>query len=313
MVKKYDVVVIGAGPAGMTAAMYASRANLKVALLDRGVYGGQMNNTDKIENYPGFKSIKGPDLAKQMYDSCTQFGAQFVYGDVQKVTVDDQQVKHVMTDSGELVAPVVIIATGSNSRKLGVPGEEKYSGAGVSYCAVCDGAFFKNGNVSVIGGGDSAVEEGLYLANLASQVNLVHRRDALRAEKLLQNRAFKNKKMHFIWNSVVTEVLGNGQKVTGLKIHNRKTNKDTTVPTEGVFVYIGSLPATAPFKDLGITDEKGWIKTDNEMRTRIPGIYAVGDVRGKNLRQVSTSVGDGGIAGQNAFKYVDSLKSKAKA
>lgn len=310
MAKQYDVIVIGAGPAGMTAAMYASRANLKVAMLDRGVFGGQMNNTDKIENYPGFKSIKGPDLAQQMYNSSTQFGAEFVYGDVQKVTVDEQGLKHVITDSGEFVAPALIIATGSNPRKLDVTGEKEYGGAGVSYCAVCDGAFFKKGTVTVVGGGNSAIEEGLYLANIADRVNVIHRRDALRAEKLLQERAFKNKKMHFIWNSVVTEIVGDGKKTTGVKIHNKKTNEDSTVPTDGVFIYVGAVPATTPFKDLGITDEKGWIKTNEEMETSIPGIFAVGDARGKNLRQVTTSVGDGGIAGQNAFTYVDGLKAK---
>lgn len=313
MAEQYDVIVIGAGPAGMTAAMYASRANLRVAMLDRGVYGGQMNNTDKIENYPGFKSIKGPDLAQKMYDSATQFGAKLVYGDVQKVTVDDHSMKHVITDSGELQAPALIIATGSNPRKLQVTGEKEYAGKGVSYCAVCDGAFFKNATVTVVGGGNSAIEEGLYLANIAKQVNVIHRRDALRAEKLLQDRAFKNPKMHFIWNSVVTAINGDGQKVTSVSIHNKKTNEDQKMPTEGVFIYVGAVPATAPFKDLGITDERGWIKTNNQMETNIPGLYAVGDARGKNLRQVTTAVGDGGIAGQNAFNYVDNLKSKVHA
>lgn len=195
--KNYDVVVIGAGPGGMTAALYAARANLKVAMLDRGVYGGQMNNTDDIENYPGFTSIKGPELGEKMYQSATNSGVEFVYGDVQKVTVDDEHLKHVQTDSDELVSKAVIIATGSTNRKLGVPGEEEFSGKGVSYCAVCDGAFFKNRDVSVIGGGDSAISEGLYLANLADKVNVVHHRDKLRAQRVLQDRAFDNKKNGF--------------------------------------------------------------------------------------------------------------------
>lgn len=303
--KNYDVVVIGAGPGGMTAALYAARANLKVAMLDRGVYGGQMNNTDDIENYPGFTSIKGPELGEKMYQSATNSGVEFVYGDVQKVTVDDEHLKHVQTDSDELISKAVIIATGSTNRKLGVPGEEEFSGKGVSYCAVCDGAFFKNRDVSVIGGGDSAISEGLYLANLADKVNVVHHRDKLRAQRVLQDRAFDNKKMDFTWDSDVKEIIGDENQVTGIKVHNKKTDQDEVVPTSGVFIYVGNIPNSQAFTNLRITDEAGWIKTNDEMETIIPGIYAVGDVRQKKLRQITTAVGDGGIAGQNAFEYVE--------
>lgn len=308
MADRYDVIVIGAGPGGMTAALYASRANLKVAMLDRGVYGGQMNNTEGVENYPGFKSILGPDLAEKMYQSSTQFGTDFVYGNVEKVTVDDQGIKHVTTDNSELETPALIIATGSQYRKLGVPGEEQYSGRGVSYCAVCDGAFYRNKNVTTVGGGDSAVEESEYLAKLVNQVNIVHRRDQLRAQKILQDRAFANNKIHFTWNTIVTEIVGNGRKVTGVKTHNKETGKDQLVATDGVFIYIGNVPMTAPFKDLGITDDQGWIITDEMMKTSVPGVFAVGDVREKKLRQITTAVGDGGIAGQEAFNYLESLK-----
>ena len=308
MADKYDVIVIGAGPGGMTAALYASRANLKVAMLDRGVYGGQMNNTAEVENYTGFKSILGPDLAEQMYQSSIQFGADFVYGNVEKVTVDEDGIKHVKTDSGELEAPAIVIATGSQYRKLGIPGEDEYSGKGVSYCAVCDGAFYRGKNVTTVGGGDSAVEESEYLAKLVNNVNIVHRRDQLRAQKILQDRAFANDKIGFTWNTIVTEIVGDGKKVTGVKTHNKETNEDRLVPTDGVFIYIGNVPMTEPFKDLAITDEQGWVITDDEMKTSVPGVFAVGDVRDKKLRQITTAVGDGGIAGQGVFSYIESLK-----
>ena len=308
MADKYDVIVIGAGPGGMTAALYASRANLKVAMLDRGVYGGQMNNTAEVENYTGFKSILGPDLAEQMYQSSIQFGADFVYGNVEKVTVDEDGIKHVKTDSGELEAPAIVIATGSQYRKLGIPGEDEYSGKGVSYCAVCDGAFYRGKNVTTVGGGDSAVEESEYLAKLVNNVNIVHRRDQLRAQKILQDRAFANDKIGFTWNTIVTEIVGDGKKVTGVKTHNKETNEDRLVPTDGVFIYIGNVPMTEPFKDLGITDDQGSVITDDEMMTSGPGVFAVGDVRDKKLRQITTAVGDGGIAGQGVFSYIESLK-----
>ena len=308
MADKYDVIVIGAGPGGMTAALYASRANLKVAMLDRGVYGGQMNNTAEVENYTGFKSILGPDLAEQMYQSSIQFGADFVYGNVEKVTVDEDGIKHVKTDSGELEAPAIVIATGSQYRKLGIPGEDEYSGKGVSYCAVCDGAFYRGKNVTTVGGGDSAVEESEYLAKLVNNVNIVHRRDQLRAQKILQDRAFANDKIGFTWTTIVTEIVGDGKKVTGVKTHNKETNEDRLVPTDGAFIYIGNVPMTEPFKDLGITDEQGWVITDDEMKTSVPGVFAVGDVRDKKLRQITTAVGDGGIAGQGVFSYIESLK-----
>lgn len=306
--KKYDVIVIGAGPGGMTAALYASRANLSVLMLDRGVYGGQMNNTAEVENYPGFKSILGPDLAKEMYDSSTQFGAEYAYGTVTGVTVQADGTKSVTTEDDTFETKALIIATGSEHRKLGVPGEEEYGGRGVSYCAVCDGAFFRNKDVAVVGGGDSAIEEGTYLAQIVDSVNVFHRRDQLRAQKILQDRAFANEKMHFTWDTVVTEIVGDGQKVTGVKTHNKKTGEDREVPVAAVFIYVGILPITEPFKDLGITDEEGWIVTDDQMKTKIPGIFAVGDVRKKNLRQITTAVGDGGIAGQQAFNYIEETK-----
>ncbi|CAI2575751.1 Thioredoxin reductase [Apilactobacillus kunkeei] len=304
--EKYDVIIIGAGPGGMTSALYASRANLSVMMIDRGIYGGQMNNTAEIENYPGFKSILGPDLAKEMYESSTNFGAKYEYGTVESIE-DKGDSKIVNTDQGSYEAGAVIIGTGSQYRKLGVPGEDEYGGRGVSYCAVCDGAFFKNREVVVVGGGDSAISEALYLAGLASKVTVIHRRDQLRAQKVIQDRAFANDKIEFVWDTNVTEVIGDDMKVTGVKTINNKTNEEGEVAASGVFIYVGNNPMTEPFSNLNITDEKGWIKTNERMETSVKGIFAIGDVREKELRQVTTAVGDGGIAGQNAFEYVSSL------
>ncbi|WP_190242902.1 thioredoxin-disulfide reductase [Apilactobacillus kunkeei] len=306
MMEKYDVIIIGAGPGGMTSALYASRANLSVMMIDRGIYGGQMNNTAEIENYPGFKSILGPDLAKEMYESSTNFGAKYEYGTVESIE-DKGDSKIVNTDQGSYEASAVIIGTGSQYRKLGVPGEDEYGGRGVSYCAVCDGAFFKNREVVVVGGGDSAISEALYLAGLASKVTVIHRRDQLRAQKVIQDRAFANDKIEFIWDTNVTEIVGDNMKVTGVKTINNKTNEEGEIAASGVFIYVGNNPMTEPFSNLNITDEKGWIKTNERMETSVKGIFAIGDVREKELRQVTTAVGDGGIAGQNAFEYVSSL------
>lgn len=310
--KKYDVAVIGAGPGGMTAALYGARANLKVAMIDRGVYGGQMNNTAEVENYPGFPSIMGPELGEKMYQSTTKQGVDFVYGDVQGIEISGQErIVKMENEDDNILAKAVIIATGSDNRKLGIPGEEEYSGKGVSYCAVCDGAFFKDEDVIVVGGGDSAVSEGLYLANVTDNVNVVHRRDQLRAEKILQDRAFKNPKMNFTWDSEVTEIVGDENKMTGVKVHNKKTGEDKVVDAAGAFIYIGNIPNSKPFQDLGITDKDGWVITNDKMETSASGIYAIGDVRQKELRQIITAVGDGGIAGQNAFEYIETLKAAA--
>ncbi|MCG0820704.1 thioredoxin reductase (NADPH) [Lactiplantibacillus plantarum] len=306
MAKSYDVIIIGAGPAGMTAALYASRANLSVLLLDRGIYGGQMNNTAAIENYPGFKSVLGPDLAKDMYESATQFGAEYAYGSVESVE-DRGDVKIVTTDSDTFETKALVIGTGSEYRKLGVTGENTYGGRGVSYCAVCDGAFFRNKHVVVVGGGDSAIEEGTYLTQLADKVTVIHRRDQLRAQQILQDRAFANPKMEFVWNSNVTEIIGDDKKVTGVKVNNNKTGEDSEIAVDGVFIYVGINPITKPFSNLGITDENGWIETNDHMETKVPGIFAVGDVRKKDLRQVATAVGEGGTAGQGVYTYITAL------
>ncbi|WP_054722151.1 thioredoxin-disulfide reductase [Lacticaseibacillus nasuensis] len=306
MAKEYDVIVIGAGPGGMTAALYASRSNLSVLMLDRGIYGGQMNNTAAIENYPGFKSIMGPELGQQMYDGATQFGAEYAYANVTGIRLDGTK-RIVDTDEGTYTAKAVIVATGADHRKLGIPGEEEYGGRGVSYCAVCDGAFFKNREVVVVGGGDSAIEEGIYLANLASKVTIVHRRDQLRAQKILQDRAFANDKIEFVWNAQTEEIVGDDMKVTGVVYKDKISGETHTLPASGVFIYVGITPLTESFHDVGILDDGGWIPTDETMATKVPGIFAIGDVRAKKLRQITTAVGEGGQAGQSVFDYIQSL------
>lgn len=307
----YDVIIIGSGPAGMTAALYASRANLSVLLLERGVPGGELLNTSEIENYPGFSIVPGPELAEKMYEGAMQFGAKYAYGDVTNVTVDGH-VKTVHTTKETYQAYAVIISTGAHHRKLGVLGEDEYSGRGVSYCAVCDGAFFKDKDLVVVGGGDSAVEEGMYLTQYAKHVTLVHRRDTLRAQKILQDRAFKNEKMSFVWDSTVKEIVGQDNAVTSVILENTKTQAQTQLDANGVFIYVGILPNTQPFKALNITDEEGWIVTNDHMETAVPGIFAVGDVRQKHLRQVVTAVGDGGQAGQAVYNYIEALKEHLK-
>lgn len=306
--KIYDVIVIGAGPGGMTAALYASRSDLSTLLIERGVPGGQLINTAEIENYAGFKSIKGPELANNMYEGATQFGAEYTFGDVHEI-IDGKEYKQVVTNKEIFKARAVILATGAEHKKLGIPGESELNGRGVSYCAVCDGAFFRDRPLVVVGGGDSAVEEGTYLTQFASDVTIIHRRDELRAQNILQDRAFNNDKVNFIWDTVVEEVEGENN-VEALRLRNVKTNETSEIPIDGVFIYIGLLPNTTAFENLGITDEEGWIITDTHMETSIPGIFAVGDVRKTVLRQVSTAVGDGSIAGDTAYKYVESLKEE---
>lgn len=298
-----DVIVIGSGPGGMTAAMYAARASLSVAIIEQGIPGGQMNNTEIVENYPGYVSILGSELGQKMFDNVKAEKVENIYGIVTGIE-DKGDVKVVKTTDNEYEARTVIIATGCLHRTLNVPGEESYSGRGVSYCAVCDGSFFRNKDVVVIGGGDSAVEEGIYLAGLASHVTIVHRRDQLRAIPTLQKRAFDNEKISFVWNAQTERIEGDDTKVTNVVYRDKETGEEKSIQTDGVFIYVGLAPNTEPFANLGITDERGWIETKDDMSTAVPGIYAIGDVRQKQLRQITTAVGDGAIAGQSVFKYL---------
>ncbi|WP_274458201.1 thioredoxin-disulfide reductase [Fructobacillus sp. CRL 2054] len=309
-IEKYDVIIIGAGPAGMTAATYASRAELKTVMVDQGIYGGQMNNTAEIENYPGYNKIMGPDLSEKMYASSTQFGAEYSFGSVSGIDVLDNQEKVVHTDMGDLQAPVVIIATGSEHTHLGVPGEEDYQGKGVSYCAVCDAAFFKGESVSVVGGGDSAVEEAIYLANIVKDVTVFVRGDQLRAQPILQQRAMKKDNLRFVYNTSVTAIQGDGEEVKSVELLNNQTQEQSTFETAGVFIYIGLKPNTAALTSLGITNQQGWIQANEKMETKIPGVFAAGDVLAKELRQITTAVGDGGLAGQAAYNYIAANRSE---
>ena len=299
----YDTIIIGAGPAGMTAALYAARSNLKVALLERGIPGGQMNNTADIENYPGYANISGPELAEKMFEPLENLGVEHLFGLVEKIE-DRGDFKEVITEDERFEAKTVIIASGANHRHLGVPGEEDYNSRGVSYCAVCDGAFFRDEDLLVVGGGDSAVEEAIFLTRFAKSVTIVHRRDELRAQKVLQDRAFANEKIRFVWDSVVESIHGDERKVTGVTFKNVKTGEVSQAEFGGIFIYVGLDPVSEFAADLGITDEAGWILTDHQMKTSVAGIYAVGDVRQKDLRQITTAVGDGAIASQEAYKYL---------
>ena len=299
----YDTIIIGAGPAGMTAALYAARSNLKVALLERGIPGGKMNNTADIENYPGYANISGPELAEKMFEPLENLGVEHLFGLVEKIE-DRGNFKEIITEDERFEAKTVIIASGANHRHLGVPGEEDYNSRGVSYCAVCDGAFFRDEDLLVVGGGDSAVEEAIFLTRFAKSVTIVHRRDELRAQKVLQDRAFANEKIRFVWDSVVESIHGDERKVTGVTFKNVKTGELSQAEFGGIFIYVGLDPVSEFAKDLGITDEAGWILTDHQMKTSVAGIYAVGDVRQKDLRQITTAVGDGAIASQEAYKYL---------
>ncbi|MBG9980696.1 thioredoxin-disulfide reductase [Facklamia sp. DSM 111018] len=303
-----DVIVIGGGPAGMTAALYASRANLRTVMIEKGIPGGEVNNTADVENYPGYSKISGPELAAKIYEGAMSFGAEHITANVISLEIHNEE-KYVQTEGATYIAPVVIMATGSHHRQLGVAGEEKLSGQGVSYCAVCDGFFFRNRHLVVVGGGDSAVEEGVYLTQFADKVTIIHRRDELRAQQILQDRAFNNEKINFIWDSIVEEIEGDFS-VKGVQLQNLKTAERSFLPCEGVFIYIGLIPNSELVRNLGVTDEEGWIVTNERMETTIPGLYAVGDVRQTHLRQIATAVGDGSHAGHMAYQYIQTLADK---
>lgn len=309
--KIYDVIIIGAGPAGMTAAVYTSRANLSTLMIERGVPGGQMANTEEVENYPGYEQILGPELSTKMFDHAKKFGAEYAYGDIKEV-IDGKEYKTVVAGSKEFKGRAVIIATGAEYRKLGVPGEKELTGRGVSYCAVCDGAFFKDKELVVVGGGDSAVEEGMYLTRFASKVTIIHRRDELRAQKILQDRAFENEKIDFIWSHTVKQFNEKDGKLGSVTLTSTKTGEEREFATDGAFIYVGMDPLSTPFASLGITDDNGYIVTNDQMETNVPGIFAAGDIRDKTLRQIVTATSDGSIAAQSAQSYIENLMESLK-
>jgi thioredoxin reductase (NADPH) len=306
------VVVIGSGPAGLTAALYAARANLE-PLVIRGLQpGGLIATTNEVENYPGFPEVVGGfDLAQKMEDQAARFGTEFMDAIVEQVDFA-QGPFQLTTDRGESVtADTVIISTGASPRHLGVPGEEQLANRGVSYCATCDGFFFRGKKVVVVGGGNSALDEGLFLTRYVTELVIVHRRDQLRADPILQERAFSNPKVRFVWDSTVSEILG-GENVAGVRITNLKTGEETTLETDGVFPYIGHVPNTAIFRGQIDLDEAGYILADDRTRTNVPGVFAAGDVVDHVYRQAITAAGDGCKAAMEATWFLAEQEHAAK-
>jgi thioredoxin reductase (NADPH) len=303
----YDVVIIGGGPAGLTAGLYTSRAQLKTLLVERMIMGGQVMTTTKVENYPGFPGgIDGPDLMVRFQEHCQEFGLEVAYGEVENL-VDRGDTKSLTVDGKEILARAVIVTTGAEPRKLGVPGELEFTGRGVSYCATCDGAFFRNVPVAIVGGGDTAVEEALFLTRFASKVYIIHRRDQLRATSLLQERVRNNEKIEVLWNRTVKRVEGDTSGVKSLEMEDVLSRDKQSLPLEGVFVAIGVTPKAHFLAEVLKLDEEGYILTDAECRTSMPGVFAAGDVRKKILKQIATAVGDGAIAAIMAEKYLEEL------
>lgn len=301
----YDLAIIGGGPAGLAAGLYGARANLKTIVIERGLHGGQMQNTLEIENYPGFKNIGGPDLSDYMYNQALEVGLEWQMGEVTKVELEGQP-KTIEVGDTKIQARTVIIASGAQPRYLEVPGEKELAGRGVSYCATCDGAFYEDLDVIVVGGGDSAVEEGIFLTRYASSVTVIHRRDTLRAQAILQERAFANPKMKFVWDSVVEEIQGDG-KVSGVKIRNVKDNTTQIIPGAGVFIYVGFYPNSEYLQGTSILNEEGYVLAGPDMSTTIPGVFAAGDVRTTPLRQIVSAASDGAIAAMQAYHYLENL------
>ena len=299
----YEVLIIGAGPAGMTAAIYAARAGYKTALVEHGIPGGQAATTDLSENYPGFpEGISGPELMLKFFEQTQAFGVEVVYEQVLSADLTGD-IKKVTTEHQTLEAKVVIIASGAKPKTLGVPNEGRLRGRGVSYCATCDGFFFKDQPVAVVGGGDTAVEEAMYLTKMCSSVTLIHRRDALRANRTAQNRAEKNDKLHILYDTVVNDIVGE-DKVTQLNLKNVKTDEVSTLDVNGVFIFVGYSPNGSFLPEELETDAQGYIITNEEMETNLPGVFAIGDVRQKKLRQVTTAVGDGGAVMHAVEEYL---------
>lgn len=298
MTEEYDTVIVGAGPAGLTAALYASRAGEKTLLLDKQAPGGQIYLSSVVENYPGLKTTDGQSLISTMLEQAKAFGTEIKQ--FAEVTEANLKEKTVKTKDATYKGKTIIIATGNRWRKLNVPGEEELVGKGVSYCATCDGPFFKDKAVAVIGGGDSAVEEGIYLTKFATKVYIIHRRDSLRAAKYLQDRAFANNKIEFIWDTEVAGINGEN-KVESLTLTNRKTAEETTKKLSGVFIFIGMLPNSEPFKGQLKMDERGYIHTNEKMETGVEGVYAAGDVRVSPVKQLTTAAADGTIAAVSAY------------
>lgn len=302
----YDVLIIGAGPGGMTAAIYTQRANLKTAMIEKAAPGGYMLSTWEIENYAGVGVVSGFELSDKMFKHTQEIGAEYLYGDVTKIE-SDGKIKKVHTADGNVYeTKAVIVASGMVPRKVGAPNEDKFTSKGISWCAVCDGAFFKNQHVIVLGGGNSAIDEAIYLTTMNVRVTVVNILPDLQADKGTVEKAKKNDMIDFILGHEVVSFNGD-DKLSGVTIKDVETNEERDLDVQGAFIFIGHLPNSDFVKDLGITDERGFIKTDENMATDVPGIYAIGDVIQKRLRQIVTAAADGSIASQQVSKYVESL------
>ena len=300
-----DLIIIGAGPAGLSACLYASRAGLNVLMLDSGAPGGKLNVSAEIENWPGQKKKTGPELAYEMYEHALSFGGQQAFGEVIKI-IDHEDYKEVVTTDNTYQAKAVLIATGTKERKMQIPMEDELTGHGVSYCAVCDGPFFKDEEVAVIGGGNSALEEAIYLTKFVSKVHLIVRRDVFRADKIIQDHVYANEKIEIHFLKKPHHLIEKDGKVDKLALEDSKTGEISELAVKGVFPFVGLDPITNFVSDLGICDEHGYIITDETMKTKVPGIYAAGDVRQKILRQVVTAANDGAVAGQQIANYLES-------
>ena len=301
----YDLVIIGAGPAGLTAGIYAARARMKVLLLEKAAPGGQIIVTDWIENYPGFpEGISGFDLAEKMKKQAEDLGLQIELAEVKSLNLSEETKEIVLKDRS-ITTKALILASGASPRKLGI-GEDRYMGKGISFCATCDAPFFRDKTVVAIGGGDTAVQESIFLTKFVKKVYLVHRRDELRATKILQERAFANDKIEFVWDSVATGVDG-FFGIEGVSVKNLKTGEKSVIKADGCFIWVGILPNTEFIQESVKTDEWGFILADAKMQTNVPGVYAAGDVRDTPLRQVSTAVGDGAVAAVSAEHYIENL------
>ncbi len=308
-VEEHDLVILGSGPAGLSAALYAARADLEPLVLTGFTLHGQASTTDIIENYPGFpEGISGPELEQLFQSQAERFGAKIEMDHAVKADLSEKPIL-LETYSKQYKLKALIITTGATHRKLGVPGEEKLAGRGVSYCGTCDGWFFKGKDIVVVGGGDSALEEGLFLTRFANSVTVIHRRDELRAGAILQNRAFANPKIKFIWDSVVTEILGENA-VSGVKLRNVKTEEEKIHETDGVFIFIGHYPNSQLFADQLERDEEGYIVINNSMETTVPGVFAAGEVADPYFRQVITSAGMGAAAAIKATRYLEEMDEK---
>ncbi len=311
--KKERVVIIGSGPAGLTAALYTARAQLAPVVIAGAQLGGQVAITHEIENYPGFPDgLSGPELVERMKEHAENFGASVEFDLVESVDFSQGSPFYIKTLGEEYLADAVIITIGADPRKLGVPGEEEHIGAGVSYCGTCDGFFFRGKDIVVVGGGDSALEEGIFLTRFANSVNIIHRRDELRAGIQLQTRAFKNEKISFTWNAVVEEIQGDGG-VSAVRLKNRVTGEETVEPTEGVFIFIGHDPNNAVFGEQIALNENGYIITDQRYRTNVDGVFAAGEIQDEIWRQVATSVGQGTSAAMAAIQWLEEHEDQLQA